>query len=388
MKRASLFALLGGVLLLIALGLVMLGSTSVYLHGRMTNSYSMLWSQCGWVALGLMALAFFAFLPYRHLYRFRWEIYAFALFLLILCFVPGIGNEVNGASRWIGLKSLGIPVQFQPSELAKVALVITIAGWFARHEPFTRELKIGFLYPSLIAGGLTLAIMLEIDLGTAALCAALTACMMFVAGTRWLFLTPVAVILVSAFAMVVTMIPNRMERLLAFQNLEQYKDGLGLQQWRGLIAFGSGGSHGVGLGNSRQKMMGLPEAHTDFVFPIIGEEFGFIGSMFTVLMFLMIILAGMSIARRAPDRFSKLLAFGLTCLIALEVLINMGVTTALLPNKGLALPFVSKGGSSLLFAMVAIGMLLNIYRHGKEKTVENSPLIKRRRLSRSSHGSF
>ncbi len=200
----------------------------------------------------------------------------------------------------------------------------------------------------------------EVDLGNAALVAAVGCGIMFVAGTRLRFLLPVFLAGGVGFAAVVKTMPNRVERIKAFLDLEKYKDGLGLQQWRSMLAFGSGGVSGVGLGNGRQKMLFLPEAHTDFIYPMVGEELGLWGATLVIVLFAALIMAGLAISRRAPDRFGRLLAFGIVLMIGLEALMNMGVATALLPNKGLPLPFVSYGGSSLIAAMVGIGILFNI----------------------------
>jgi cell division protein FtsW len=201
---------------------------------------------------------------------------------------------------------------------------------------------------------------------------------MFVAGTRLMFLAPVFFCSLGAFAAVVKTMPNRMERIMAFLNLEKYKDGLGLQQWRALLAFGSGGLHGLGLGNGRQKMSYLPEAHTDFIFPMVGEEFGLAGTSLVVGLFVILILGGLLIAHRAEDRFGKLLAFGIVLMLGLEALMNMAVTTALLPNKGLPLPFVSYGGSSLVAAMFGVGVLLNIHHQSIAFNSGRIPLNRRR----------
>jgi cell division protein FtsW len=187
--------------------------------------------------------------------------------------------------------------------------------------------------------------------------------MMFAAGTRWWYLGPVAVAVIAGFVGTVRLMPNRVERIMAFLDLEKFKDGLGLQQWRALIALGSGSVEGVGLGYGKQKRGFLPESVTDFIFPNIGEEFGLYGTGLVLVLFVLVLLAGMSIAKHAPDRFSRLLAFGITITIALEAIINMGVTTALLPNKGLPLPFVSYGGTNIILAMASIGILMNIHRH-------------------------
>ncbi|TLD68988.1 cell division protein FtsW [Phragmitibacter flavus] len=386
MNRASVYLLISSVCLLVLLGIVMLASTSFFVQEKGGAAYTMLWQQGMWVVVSLFAAVFFAWLPYGFLFRFRWWIFGVTLITLVLCFVPYVGVEVNGASRWIGLSSLGLPMlQFQPSEMAKLACVIVLAGWFARHAPLTREFLPGFLIPGVVVVVPLLLVGMEVDLGSAVLIGALGGGMMFVAGTRWIYLVPVGATLLAGLYGVVKLMPNRVERIMAFMDLEKFKDGLGLQQWRAMIAFGSGGVDGVGLGNGRQKMMGLPEAHTDFIFPMVGEELGFGGAIFVVLLFVTILVAGFNIAQRAQDRFGKLLAFGITLIMALEALMNMGVTTALLPNKGLPLPFVSKGGSSLLFAMIGIGILVNIHRHGMPGRKNDLPLTRRRRMSTASH---
>lgn len=384
MNRTCVFALICSVFLLVALGVVMLASTSYFVQEKNAEAYSMLWQQGTWVGISLVVAFILAFLDYQLLFRYRWHLYGITLLALVLCFVPFIGVEVNGASRWIGLRGMGLPmVQFQPSEMAKLTCVIAVAGWFARHAPLAAEFKEGFVIPGVLFLVPMLLIGMEVDLGSAVLIGALGGCLMYVAGTRLAFLGPVALGLLGGLFLVVKLIPNRVERVMAFMDLEKYKDGLGLQQWRALIAFGSGGVNGVGLGNGRQKMMGLPEAHTDFIFPMVGEELGFGGTIFVVVLFVLIVLAGMYIAHKTQDRFGKLLSFGITITLALEAIMNMGVTTGLLPNKGLPLPFVSKGGSSLLFAMAGIGILVNVYRQNVR-----SPLTRKPRISFSPHGSL
>ncbi len=219
------------------------------------------------------------------------------------------------------------------------------------------------------------------DLGSAALVIATGGGMMFVAGTRLKYLVPVCAGSLVAFGAVVKMMPNRMERIMAFLDLEKYRDGLGLQQWRSLLAFGSGGLRGLGLGNGRQKMNYLPEAHTDFIFPMVGEEFGLVGTTIVVGLFALLIIGGILVANGARDRFGKLLAFGIILMLGLEALMNMGVTTALLPNKGLALPFVSYGGSSLIAAMLGVGILLNIHHQSAAAGNSRLPLGRRRQFA-------
>ncbi|HEY1051898.1 MAG TPA: FtsW/RodA/SpoVE family cell cycle protein, partial [Prosthecobacter sp.] len=240
-------------------------------------------------------------------------------------------------------------------------------------------LKYGLLLPGAILGGIVGLIGGEVDLGNASVSAAVGAGIMFVAGTRFRYLAVIGGTALAALWTGIKLAPNRFERVMIVFDLEKHKEGLGLQQWISKLAFGSGGLDGRGLGEGRMKLSYLPEAHTDFIFPMGGEELGFWGVGGAVLAFIFLTFAGMCIASYAPNRFGKLLGFGLTFLLALEALLNMGVTTALLPNKGLPLPFVSYGGSSLLAAMMAVGILINIHRQGVHLTWDQLPVIRRKR---------
>jgi cell division protein FtsW len=378
MHRIATYVLVFAVSLLAATGIVMLTSTSYHLMEKGAQEYSKVEHQSLMLVVGAVVALAMALLHHRWLYRLRWWIFGASLVGLALCYLPFFADEVNGASRWISLHSFGLPrPTFQPSELAKLAIAISLAGWFSRHEPATKEFGAGFLYPGLMVAVTLLLIAGEVDLGTAALVGAVGGSMMFAAGTRLWYLVPVATAAIVGFAVVVRTMPNRVERILAYLDLEKYKDGLGLQQWRALIALGSGAMEGVGLGYGKQKRGFLPESVTDFIFPNIGEEFGLYGTCFVLVLFVLVLLAGMSIANHAPDRFSRMLAFGITITLALEAIINMGVTTALLPNKGLPLPFVSYGGTNLIFAMASIGILVNIHRHSPQPEKKLLPHTRR-----------
>jgi len=375
MLRWNAIAVTVAALGLTVIGVVMLASTSFYIDEAGGENYYTLRQHSMWLGLAFAACVVGAMVDYHVFYRLRWWIFVATVIVLALCFTPMFGESVNGAARWISLKKFGLrAIHFQPSEFAKLSAAIVLAGWFARQEPLTREFVGGFLKPSLIVATLTLLIGAEVDLGSAALVAAVGGGMMFVAGTRLRFLAPVFLVFLIGFGAVVKTMPNRVERIMAFLDLEKFRDGLGLQQWRSLLAFGSGGLRGLGLGNGRQKMNYLPEAHTDFIFPMVGEEFGLIGTTIVVVLFALLIIGGLLVAHRTQDRFGKLLAFGLVFMLGLEALMNMGVTTALLPNKGLPLPFVSYGGSSLVAALLGVGILLNIHHqtsaadHGRIRT--------------------
>jgi cell division protein FtsW len=211
-------------------------------------------------------------------------------------------------------------------------------------------------------------VLAEPDFGSTALLGSVAFAMMFVAGVRLRFLAPTVLTGVAGFAALVMHNPVRMQRLLAFMDLEKYKAGPGYQVWQAMLAFGSGGVDGLGLGNSRQKMFYLPEAHTDFIFPIVGEELGLIGTLAVLGCFALLVACAVVISLRAPDLFGQYLGLGISFLIALQTLINVGVVTAWLPTKGLPLPFISFGGSNLLLNLVCIGVLLSIYRHGLGET--------------------
>lgn len=382
MHRWNAIAVAVAVLGLSVIGLVMLASTSFYLEEAGGENYYTLRQHTLWLGFSLAACILGAMMDYRRFYRLRWWIFGLTVVALGLCFTPLFGESVNGAARWISLKRFGLrAIHFQPSEFAKLSAAIVLAGWFARQEPLTREFGGGFLKPCLMVGVIAVLIGAEVDLGSAALVVAVGGGMMFVAGTRLMFLAPVLLCSLGGFAAVVKMMPNRVERILAFLDLEKYRDGLGLQQWRALLAFGSGGLHGLGLGNGRQKMSYLPEAHTDFIFPMVGEEFGLVGTTIVVLLFTVLIIGGLLVAHRARDRFGKLLAFGIVLMLGSEALMNMGVTTALLPNKGLPLPFVSYGGSSLIAAMLGVGILLNIHHQTAAAEHDRLPGVRRRRMA-------
>ena len=285
--------------------------------------------------------------------------YAGAAVLLVCCFVPGIGKRIHGSRRWLSLGGQTL----QPSEVAKLAVLITIAWWYSRKDMQPREFLRGFAYPLAIVLFIVALIAPEIDLGTSTLLLCTTLMVMFVAGTRLPYLGMLAVAGVSALALAIRLLPERTGRFLAFLDPDKYPTEA-YQQVHGLTAFGSGGVMGLGLGNGREKFSYLPFAHTDFILPVVGEELGLVCTLTVVLCFLVVLVSGTVIAMRASDRFGRLLGAGIVMLIAIQAAMNIGVTTMLLPNKGLPLPFISYGGSSLAFCLVSIGILVSIYRRG------------------------
>src|SRR3954463_2959849 len=360
MHRKSAYFLFLAVLGMLVIGIVMLFSTSAFAKDSHGDMYFFVKRQVVWLGVGFVVCAVAAMVDYHFWLRTWWIWFALALVTLAFCFVPHFGLRINGSRRWV---SLG-PATFQPSEIAKVAVVFFLAAWFANREKENRRIVPGFIIPFAIVSAALLLIVLEVDLGTTALIGATMFVIMFVAGTHPALLGLLSLGGLGGILFVATHMSERMGRLAAFMDPERFKDDAGLQQMQALIAWGSGGMEGLGLGNGRQKMLYLPYAHTDFIFPMIGEELGLRISLLVVFLFVVIIVCGMMIALHAKDRQGLLLGCGIVSLLGLQAAVNIGVTTSLLPNKGLPLPFVSYGGLNLAACLFGIGLLLNIYRQG------------------------
>jgi cell division protein FtsW len=360
MHRKSAYILFLAVLGLLAIGIVIIFSTGAFAKDSHGDAYLFIRKHAQWLGLGLVVCGLAAVVDYHFWQRTWWIWFALALLGLALCFVPHLGQRLNGSRRWIGFHYL----TFQPSESAKIAAVFFLAFWFSRYEAQSKQIWRGFILPLGIVSLLISLIVTEVDLGTTALIGGTTFVVMFIAGTNLALLGVLSLGGIGAILFLATHISERMARLTAFLHPEQFKQDAGLQQMQALIAWGSGGIEGLGLGNGRQKMLYLPYAHTDFIFPIIGEELGLRFSLLVIFLFVVVIVCGMTIALHAKDRFGLLLGSGIVSLLAWQAAINIGVTTSLLPNKGIPLPFISYGGSNLVVALFAIGLLLNIYRQG------------------------
>src|SRR3954447_22985341 len=360
MRRKSAYILFLAVLGLLVIGIVMLFSTSAYARDSHGDVYFFIKRQAVWIGIGLVACIFAALVNYQLWQKTWWIWFALTLVALALCYIPHIGMRINGSRRWVGYG----PLSFQPSELAKIATIIFLAAWFARRDKPDGNILSGFIIPLAVISVPAALVLGEVDLGTTALIGATAFVVMFVAGTNLLWLGGLAFAGLGGLLVVATQISERMGRLSAFLHPQNYKDDAGLQQMQALIAWGSGGMDGLGLGNGRQKMLYLPYAHTDFIFPIIGEELGLRFSLLVVFLFVVIIVCGIMIALHARDCFGLLLGCGIVSLLALQAAVNIGVTTSLLPNKGLPLPFISYGGSNLAACLFGIGILVNIYRQG------------------------
>jgi cell division protein FtsW len=360
MQRQAIYILLLTVFMLTCMGMVMLSSTGAFALESRGDMYFFLKRQGMWLGIAVVAAVVAGWVDYR-VWRRWWPVLMLVVFaLLILCFIPPFGLRINGSNRWI---NLGFAT-FQPSELAKIAALFFLARWYDVHAEEAGSFWKGFAIPLSVLGVLVAPILLEVDMGSTALILVVGLCVMFLAGAGIRWLVAGGVLAMAAAVFVVLNIPQRLSRISAFLDLEKYRLTEGLQQWQALIAFGSGGIDGLGLGAGRQKMLYLPYAHTDFIFPMIGEELGLKFTLLTVFGFLLICLCGMQVALNARERFGMLLGAGCVMMITIQAAVNIGVATSLLPNKGMPLPFISFGGSGLLISYTMVGLLVSIHRHG------------------------
>ena len=347
-----------GATALVVLGLVMLASTSVWVEDA-NSKYSHLIKQSIWTCAGVILASVVASMDYRIFKKHAKLIFIGSVILLVFCYVPGIKHTVNGETRWIKVPVLG---QFQPSEVAKLGVVISLCSYLALYQSENRTFKKGFFIPCLIIGVPVLLIFFEKDMGTAVGLAAACFAILYIAGTRFRYLVTSVILGVVGLAVMVFLNPNRMDRIVSFMDIEGNKLGSGLQQYRSKLAFSHGGVNGLGLGNGAEKHGYLPYAHTDFIFPIVGEELGLWFTLGSILCFVIIAVYGVGVAIYASDAFGRLLAIGMTALIVIPAIMNIGVVTGLLPNTGLPLPFVSYGGTNLVFTLIAIGLLVSVHR--------------------------
>lgn len=306
------------------------------------------------ISIGLVLMLAVMRVPVEFWSRAAYPILVASITLLVMVLVPGFGRRVNGALRWL---SLG-PLSFQPGELAKLAVIIYLAHSLAKKREKASSFSVGFLPHVAVTSLIVGLVLVQPDLGTSAVIYATLGVMMFVAGTRvgYLVLAVVAALPV-AYHYVATR-PHAWARMLVFMKPEAYKTDIGYQVWESLVSFGSGGAFGLGLGGGQQKLHFLPESHTDFIFAVLGQELGFAGAAFVMLLFAIIVGRGMWLAARMPCRFPMFLAFGIAAWLGIQALTNMAVVVALIPTKGLTLPLVSYGRSSIIVSLVAVGLLL------------------------------
>ena len=352
--RSSIFIIVAA---LAAIGVVMIYSTSaIYAHERMGDSLYFLKRHLIYLCVGIFMMICAMAVNIQTLKRISKPIMGFSALLLVLVLIPHIGREAAGARRWFRIG----PLNFQPSEFAKIAIIVYFADLLARKEKLIKSFIYGYLPPILVLGLVLGLVLLEPDLGTAMVILIISALMLFVSGVNMAYISASFLASIPALYVLLFRIPYRRKRMMIFLNPWSDKRGAGFQIIQSFIAIGSGGLLGVGLGQSRQKLFYLPASHTDFIFSIIGEELGFLGAATVVILFILFVWEGMKITFRAEAKFEKLLSMALVSLIALEAVINIGVATGVLPTKGLPLPFISYGGTSLIFHLTAVGLLLNI----------------------------
>ncbi|MBI2613638.1 MAG: putative lipid II flippase FtsW [Candidatus Levybacteria bacterium] len=353
MKKIDI-SLLFSVILLTLFGLFMIFDASSFVAFRdFGDKYHYVKDQFGWVALGFVGLTLFSYFDYRKLYSLALPILCTALVLLILVFVPGIGINILGASRWI---NTGL-VTIQPAEFVKLALAIYLAAWFSNKEK-------GRLLAFLLLMGLVLGlVMLEPDMGTTTVILSEAFVIYFLSGARIIYFSLIVPVVAMLGFLFIKMSPYRAKRLEAFLNIGDSIESSSYHVKQILIALGAGGLTGVGLGNSIQKYAYLPESTTDSIFAIIAEELGFIGATGLIIFFIFIFSRCFYIAVNAKDNFGKLLGAGVTTFLAVQTIINLAAQTALVPLTGIPLPFISYGGSALIIDLAAVGILLNISKN-------------------------
>jgi len=347
-------------LILVTIGTVMVySSSSIIAMKRFNDAQYFLKKQFFFVLLGLAVMVLVTKIPYQHLRKWAYPGLFLSVILLILLLIPHVGIRAGGATRWL---RLGI-FSFQVTELVKVSMVIFLAHLLTKKISVVTEFKKGVLIPlstTLLIVGL---IVLEPDFGTAVIITTIMILLLYLSGCRIVHLAGLLALFAPVGIFLIYHKSYRLERLISF--LDPWKDPQksGFQIIQSLLSFGSGGTFGVGIGDGMQKLFYLPEPHTDFILSIIAEESGFLGVAIIIILFGIFILRGFLISFKAPDLFSTLLAAGLTMVIALETFINIAGVMGLIPLKGLALPFISYGGSSLIMSLTAVGILLNISSH-------------------------
>jgi cell division protein FtsW len=349
--------LLFPVLFLVGIGVVMVYSASSALALKQYGSdFYFLKKQAVFSLLGVLTLVVFRRLPYRAFRVLAYPLLGLSLLMLGGVLVPGLGVEVGGARRWLDIGGL----RFQPAELARFSMVIWLAYSLSKKQDRLGAFSIGMVPHLVVLGAVALLISRQPDFGSVVILGAVTWTMLFAGGVRLIhLLSPLVAVLPAVYLFMISA-EYRIERLLSFLNPWKYQSDEGYQVIHSLMAFGSGGVFGTGIGKGYQKLFYLPEPHTDFVFSVIGEELGLVGVLVILVLYFTILWRGVLIVRRVRDPFGQLLAVGLTTAIGLQVGVNMSVALGLLPTKGLTLPFMSYGGTSLLINMASVGILLNI----------------------------
>jgi len=355
------------VVALVSIGLVVLFSASSPIKG---GPYAYLYKQLIFLAVAIGAGWAVAVADLEQMRKFAWVAGGIVVAALVMVLFT---RPINGSRRWL---NLGFTV-LQVSELAKIALVFCLAHYLALNQSRLNDFWRGFLIPLSLIGLFSGLVLIEWDFGAALLIGSIGGILLFLAGARLKFLLPSIGLALLGFSLLVLENPVRLQRLLSFLNPEENRQGTGYQPWQAMLAFAAGGVDGVGLGNGRQQNAFLPEAHTDYIFAILGEEMGLIFTLLVVVLFATIFIAGLRHVRRAPNLFQFLLVTGCVLLITLQAIINLGVVTSLLPSKGMSLPFISAGGSNLLLMGVLVGIIINSQRTWERP----KPLVRKRSLT-------
>lgn len=359
-KKMPDLLLLFTILALVLSGLIMiLSASSVKAEKLFSNSYFFFFNQLKYLVIALVISVIAYKFKYRKLKDLAPYLLLLALFLLVLVLIPGIGIKTSGSRRWLPLG----PVNFQPSEVAKLAVIIYLAAYIEKNRKQLKKFKKGVLPPLLVVLLIFGLILLEPDLGTAVTLSAVSASVIFVGGIKISLFIGLGIFSTILFFAAIILEPYRRERLLTFIDpwQEPLTDGYHIIQ--SLLALGSGGLFGVGAGNSHQKFLYLPEPGTDFIFAVLGEEFGLIGTLIIVSLYFLLAWRGLRIASKVEDPFGSMMALGITLMVVIQALINMYVVTSLMPVTGITLPLISYGGSSLVINLTALSLLLNISRY-------------------------
>jgi cell division protein FtsW len=353
-------ALFFAVLILAGTGIAMVYSASA--ASALKNygsSYYFLKKQLVWFILGFGALMITQEIDYRQYTKFTLFMLAGSVILLLLVFVPSVGHHVKGSARWIGLGAFTL----QPSEFVKIAMVIYLVKVFSAEPRSHASHVLQLLIPMIVLAFMFILILLQPDFGTAIDLLIVSVAILFSSGFSLIYMLILFVLSIPAFYLFIYQVKYRWERILAFFDPWHDRFGIGYHIIQSFTAFKLGGFLGVGLGYGAMKIARLPEPHTDFIFAVIAEETGFFGTSAIVLLFLLFFWRGIRIALDAPDNFGRLLAMGLTLMVTIQAMINIGVVTGSLPTTGVPLPFISYGGSSFLSSMISAGILLNISRY-------------------------
>jgi len=350
------------VLLTITLALVTLGTVMIYSSSsimaleRFKDGQFFLKKQLIFFVFGVLVIFFSHRVPSHYWEKLTYPLIVISFLLLVCVLIPHVGVKVSGARRWLRLG----PFSFQVVELAKVAIIFHLASYLGKRQHQTLDFVQGILLPFAPIVPLVVLILLQPDLGTALIIMFLSFIMLFLGGVRLRYILAVTSLAIPVVAWLMISRSYRLNRLKAFLNPWQDPQNSGFQIIQSLLSFGSGGTFGVGVGDGMQKLFYLPEPHTDFILAVIAEESGFIGVLSVIVLFMVLVIKGFMVAVKNTDRFASLLASGLTILIAMEAVVNIAGVMGLIPLKGLALPFLSYGGSSLIMSMLAVGILLSI----------------------------